>query len=219
MNKTTLIILFHIIILLPSCQQENSGNPIQKEIVETNVCSMDDSNGKPGILIVGDSVSTGYTSRLKRQFPSNQVIHNSCNARNTRNGIENINEWASHLNQWEICTINHGLHDIHPAYRVEVDEYLSNLEYEIDVLGGYCKKIIFVTTTIVDDSFPTNRNPSDVDIYNDEAVNLMDNLNIPVCDLNQFSYSQIDNLYDAVHYNSDGYDELADYVGDCIREL
>lgn len=180
---------------------------------------MDELDGRDAILIIGDSVSLGYTPVVRDNLSSYQVIHNSCNAMSTKNGVKNIDKWISHNDSWKVCTINHGLWDINPKYKVGVEQYVNNLEYEVDKLLLSCDKVIFMNTTMVDRSRGGHRNPLNVTIYNEHARILMQRMNVPVCDLNTVSHSAADKLIDPVHYNQDGYKILGDAVTDCINNL
>jgi len=204
------LITLSILFLLAAC------NPEEKATMPACNREMETLDGRPTMLVIGDSVSLGYTPFLKDGYQDLQVIHNSCNAMNTKNGVKNIKKWAGHSEKWEVCTINHGLWDINPKYRVGLESYLANLETEIDTLKASCDRIIFVTTTNVDKSKGGHRNPLNVPKYNEAAKDLMGSLNVEVCDIFPRSVSEKGNLIDAVHYNAQGYEALAQEIANCI---
>lgn len=198
-----------LLAFLVSCKEEEFPLPGCNK-------AMEPLDGRPAFLVIGDSVSLGYTPFLKEAYPDTQVIHNSCNAMNTKNGVKKIKEWAGHAPRWEVCTINHGLWDINPKYRVGLNSYLKNLELEIETLKESCNRVIFVTTSNVDKSKGGNRNPQNVLIYNEAAKELMSSLNVETCDVYPRSVAEKSNLTDAVHYNRDGYQALAEEISLCI---
>ena len=178
---------------------------------------MEDVTKDKSMLVVGDSISIGYTVYLKNLFDDYSVVHNECNAMTSEHGAKNIDRWATHNERWNVCTINHGLWDVHPRKKIEIDLYIKNLSYEIDTLKKSCDKILFMTTTFINEDFNDERNNIDVDNYNDKALELMEEKSIQVCDLNFLSKTLGHRNIDGVHYSSAGYKELASYIEDCIN--
>ena len=67
---------------------------------------------KPKILIVGDSISLGYTPFVQKNLKNiADVSHNQGNARDTGTGLENIEAWIAN-NKWDIIQFNWGLWDL-----------------------------------------------------------------------------------------------------------
>lgn len=185
---------------------------------------MEALDGRTTALIVGDSISIGYTPKIKSEFPSIQVIHNECNAQGTRKGKLNIERWAAHSSRWSFCTINHGMWDLekNSPQTTEIEEYLRNLEFEVNTLKAVCDVIIFNTTTRI----PVNANAfrrDELDTFNQEAVNLMNSLNISICDLKTVSETIVDkhikaSVQNDVHYTQEGYDVLGLALAECIAD-
>ena len=48
---------------------------------------------RPKALIIGDSISIGYTPEMKSQFPELNVTRIEGNAQNSRNGKSKIKSW------------------------------------------------------------------------------------------------------------------------------
>lgn len=214
------ILLF--LLFIASCGKDlnlkKDDGPIPDPCLEAEI--EEEITSSAAILVVGDSISIGYTSKLKELLPDYQVVHNSCNAENSNNGREKIEKWADRGITWKACTFNHGLWDIKDGVTyVSLDDYISNLEHEISVLEQHCEKVIFVNTTRVYEGIPSPRKNSDVDLYNSAAKELMNNNNIPVCDLNSHSYGLEFFMPDAVHYDKTGYSILAVHMRDCINSL
>lgn len=209
-----------LLFALVSCTESQGEMP---EIEGAEILEMPALDGRPAMLIIGDSISIGYYPKIAAKFPELQVIHNTGNARNTRAGIENIRKWVDHAPEWEVCTINHGLHDVHAAYNIGVDEYIQNLDFEIEVMKERCKKILFITTTKVPKNVIGRANQK-VIVFNSAAVNLMNDLSIPVCDIYGTSEA-IPALYKKaaeqsnVHFTEKGYAVLANTIENCISNI
>ena len=105
---------------------------------------------KPKILIVGDSISIGYTPFVKKHFLNNAVVlHNIGNAQHTGTGLLKIEEWLGDAH-WDIIQFNWGLWDLcyrHPDSKeygnrdkingkpeYSITEYASNLESLVSMI-------------------------------------------------------------------------------------
>jgi hypothetical protein len=212
-----LTVLF-IMSLLVSCGKEEKSAASCSE-------NMEDLDGRHAYLVIGDSISIGYTHELKNLYPAKQVIHNECNGRNSGYGAANVDRWASHSPTWEVCTFNHGIWDMITYFGVSDADYVANLTYEIDVLTASCNKVLFITTT----SIPVNNNPvmateARALELNTLATNLMTSRGVPVCDLHPLSLTMNAERRNAaeqndVHYTVAGYATLANAVKTCIDAL
>lgn len=209
--KTLILISLSILV---SCGSDKESKGCKE--------TMEQLDGRPTALIVGDSISIGYTPKVKSSFPGMQVIHNECNARGTRNGVLNIERWAAHSNAWEVCTLNHGMWDLekNSPHTTDLQEYLDNLAQEVNVLKASCRVVIFNNTTRI----PVNASAfrrDQLDAFNQGATNLMVSLGVSVCDLKSVSET-ISNLHvsaskqNDVHYTTQGYDVLGAAVSQCI---
>lgn len=79
------------------------------------VCLTSFSTKEPAILIIGDSISIGYTPFVKEHFRGKAtILHNPGNAQHTGTGMEKIDEWLGD-EKWDIVQFNWGLWDL--AYR------------------------------------------------------------------------------------------------------
>lgn len=80
------------------------------------------SKKKQKVLIVGDSISIGYTPFVKESLKEvAEVVHNPGNAKHTGNGLKHIEDWIGD-EQWDIIHFNWGLWDLcyrHPDSKVQ----------------------------------------------------------------------------------------------------
>lgn len=199
------------------------------------VCSF--SNKKSKILIIGDSISIGYTPFVKDNLNNNAIVkHNPGNAQHTGTGLKKIKEWIGD-EDWDIIQINWGLWDLcyrHPDAKVygnrdkikgkitfSLDEYTKNLEKIIQSIKQISDaKLIFVTTSYI----PTNeagRFSKDAQKYNKVAKRIMKKYNIKINDIYTTSKS-IHKKYgkgqDDVHYLKKGYEELGKIISDFLHK-
>jgi hypothetical protein len=186
---------------------------------------------KPKILIIGDSISIGYTSYVKKYFYDRAIIsHNTGNGQHTGNGLLKIDEWLGEEN-WDIIQFNWGLWDLcyrHPDSKefgnrdkikgkptYTIDEYASNLDSIIAVIRKKTNaKLVFVSTTYVPKDEP-GRNESDVQKYNDVAKEIMKKHDIAVNDIYKPSidiHNKNGKGSKDVHYTIQGYKQLSELI-------
>src|SRR5262245_16074553 len=66
----------------------------------------------PRVLIIGDSISIGYTTDVKVLLEGvADVQHNPGNAAHTWKGLEQLNAWLGD-GRWDVIHFNWGLHDL-----------------------------------------------------------------------------------------------------------
>jgi hypothetical protein len=191
----------------------------------------------PKILIIGDSISIGYTPFVENHFIDRATIaHNPGNAQHTGTGVVKIKEWLG-TEKWDIIQFNWGLWDLcyrHPDSKLygnrdkengkitfSVDEYAANLDSIVVFLKQNTgAKLIFVTTTYV----PTQeagRFTEDPIRYNTAAKVIMNKHSIAINDLYEKS-KQIHQSFgkgvDDVHYTKEGYEQLGKVVIDYLEK-
>ncbi|MFT7249630.1 MAG: hypothetical protein ACI97P_002411 [Arcticibacterium sp.] len=186
---------------------------------------------KPRILIIGDSVSIGYTPFVKENLINEaDVFHNPGNAQHTGTGLQKIQEWIGD-EKIDIIQFNWGLWDLcyrHPDSEVQgkrdkengkitysVDEYATNLDSIVAILQTITEaKLIFVTTSYVPEN-EAGRFKKDVVLYNDAAKKVMQKYTVVVNDIYEQSipiHLKFGKGLDNVHYTKQGYKELGKQV-------
>lgn len=182
------------------------------------------------VLIVGDSISIGYTPFIKTALsPNIEVAHNPGNGGSTLRGLESMEKWLDNRD-WDVIVFNFGLHDMvykdsagkysvsNGKVAVPLKDYKKNLEEIADKLNETTAKIIFLTTTMVPDG-ANGRKMESVAQYNDVAVKVMKKKNIQVVDLYTPSLEihPLNSKIKDVHYTPKGYEQLASIVITAIR--
>ena len=185
----------------------------------------------PKALIIGDSISIGYTKYVKQKLKNKiEIIHNKGNAQHTGTGLAKIKEWIGE-DDWDVIQFNWGLWDLcyrHPDSKIQgkrdkvngticysVEEYQQNLDSLVRTIKSLTKaQLIFVTTTYVPES-EAGRFHDDAIIYNRAALEVMKKYNVQVNDIYEPSviiHKQSGLGPDNVHFTEEGYQKLADLI-------
>lgn len=190
----------------------------------------------PNVLIIGDSISLGYTPYLVDELRGKaNIIHNEGNAEHTGTGLLKLNDWLGDTD-WDVIHFNWGLWDL--CYRSEQSkvygnrdkvngavtftpqEYGENLEKLVLRLLKTKSTLIFATTTYVPDG-EAGRFAGDDKTYNRVAIKIMKKYNVKVNKLNKISKKiHKDHKKDDgdVHFTQKGYEILAKHVTKKIIE-
>jgi len=196
------------------------------------------TNEPPKILIIGDSISIGYTPHVKEMLGDNAFVsHNKGNAEHTGTGLERVTEWIGD-EEWDIIQFNWGLWDL--AYRSDsskvqgmrdkingevtftADQYAANLDSLVVLIKSLSKaKLLFVSTSYVPEG-ESGRFVEDALIYNKVAFEIMNKHDVPVNDIYELS-KEVHNNHstgsDNVHYTKDGYKLLAQKITEGLSGL
>lgn len=182
-----------------------------------------DAPGLPRVLLIGDSISIGYTEPVRRLLRGKaHVSRIPVNGGSTTNGIQNLASWLGD-GRWDVIHFNWGLHDLKLAAeggrQVPIDQYETNLRDLVKQLQATGAKLVWASTTPVP---PGQQNPmrltSDVPIYNAAAKKIMDANGIPIDDLYAFALPRAGVIQrpSNVHFSDAGYQELAGQVAAAI---
>lgn len=181
-----------------------------------------DVPGLPRILVIGDSISMGYTEPLRKLLAGKANVHRiGENGGPTSNGVAHIDKIPG--GHWDVVTFNYGLHDMKldtGSHQVDVPQYEANLKIIVDALRKTGAKLIWVTTTPV----PTGKlNPKrergDATLYNEAAARALKGKVDVVCDLYTAVLPREPELQlkENVHFTPAGYDFLAAQVAASIE--
>ena len=199
------------------------------------------NQSKANVLIIGDSISIGYTPFVKdllrfyaNVFRPTNENGNAENCQGTTNGIANIKRWIGDT-KWEVIHFNFGLHDIkhvdpvsrenskdpnHP-HQANLKQYKKNLTAIVEVLKSTDAKLIFATTTpYPDDVGGPLRDPGMPAKYNQAATKIMNKNGITINNLHAFVKPRLMELQKPknVHFTPEGSKALAEKVADRIKE-
>jgi hypothetical protein len=161
-------------------QTATPANPALREIQE--------NPGLPRILLIGDSISIGYTEPVRTFLMDKANLHRIPeNAAATLTGVKNLDRWLG-TSKWDVIHFNFGLHDLKfmddGKHQVPIADYETNLRTIVQRLQKTGARLIWATTTPVPDAEvnPPRRN-TDVLAYNAAAARIMTEAGIPIDDL------------------------------------
>ena len=182
-----------------------------------------DVAGLPRVLLIGDSISIGYTLPVRQELAGKANVHRiPTNGGPTKNGVANLARWLGD-GKWDVIHFNFGLHDLRHMddgkRQVEPADYEKNLRSLVADLKKTGAKVIFATTTPVPEGKLTpQRTFGDVAVYNAIALKVMKEHDVAVDDLNAAitpTLAQHQNKAD-VHFNAEGSATLGKAVAQSI---
>ena len=142
-------------------------------------CSSSDQprDDRPQVLIIGDSISLGYTPLVIDLMKNRaHVIHCPGNAKHTWNGMVWLDKWLGSTH-WDVIQFNHGLHDLAKkpdgSYLSDEGQYKKNLEYIISRLKLTGARLIWATTTPVPNDGSRGRKKGASKRYNGWAAEVL----------------------------------------------
>lgn len=179
------------------------------------------------VLVIGDSISLGYTPYLQKELGSGyEVLHPSDNCRNSRYTLENIDLWISRLpRKPDIVIWNNGIWNTIHDYTEEPIERLGTTveQYKDDMSAIAAKlqltsaKLYFNTTTHIAAN-NTIFNAGYEDLLNASIIGMLSYNNVITIDLNAKSSTLESYKKDPVHYTEEGYEKLAKFIAETIKQ-
>ena len=179
----------------------------------------------PRVLLIGDSISIGYTVPVRDLLKGKANVHRILeNGGPTTNGTAKLAKWLG-TNQWEVIHFNFGLHDLKSMEtgkaQVSPEDYEKNLRDMVKQLKATNAKLIWCATTPVPDArLNPPRKDSDVQAYNAIAKKVMEENKIPTNDLYAYTLPRLADvqLPANVHFKKEGSEFLAKKVAKSIEE-
>lgn len=185
-----------------------------------------DVPGLPRVLLLGDSISIGYTVTVRERLAGKANVHRPPeNCGDTARGVAQLDKWLG-TGRWDVIHFNFGLHDLKyldaknalalpPAGRqvASPEVYEKNLRTIVARLKRTGAKLIFATTTPVPAGADGRLEP-DVTRYNAVASRVMKENGIAIDDLYAFVLPRQAAIQRPknVHFTDTGSAQLADAV-------
>jgi hypothetical protein len=189
----------------------------------------------PHVLLIGDSISIGYTPYVTRILENEAVVqYHEGNAQDTWSGLLKLEEWIG-SRDWGVIQCNWGLWDFayrHPKSKNQgdrdkvngtltatVEDNESNLYELIGRLKHTNAKLIWAHTTMVP-AGKAVRFERDARNYNSLALRVMRLYDVTVNDLHTVSVAFSSDLFvdrGNVHFTETGSKQLAVQVARAIR--
>ena len=178
----------------------------------------------PRVLLIGDSISIGYTAATRELLAGKANVHRiPTNGGPTIRGLEQIDRWLGD-GHWDVIHFNWGLHDLRRdtgEHQVPIDQYEKNLANLVERLKKTGARLIWCSTTPVPQG-AVRRTPGDEIEYNRVAAKIMRAEGIAVNDLYAFAKPRLAKIQRKanVHFFPAGSAELAKAVAASIgKEL
>ena len=206
----------------------------KKSVPNPAFAKVEDVPGLPRVLLIGDSISIGYTVAVRELLKGKANVHRiPVNGGPTINGLKNLDAWLG-SSKWDVIHFNWGLHDLkymgpkneslpdpkspdsHP--QVLLPDYERNLKQLVDRLKRTGAKLIWRNTTPVPEG-SAGRVPGDEVKYNEAAARVMKAAGVITEDLYQHSLDDAKNIQlpANVHYTAQGYQYLSQHVAAAIE--
>ena len=204
-----------------------------KKAPNPSFAQITDVAGLPRVLLLGDSISIGYTLPTRARLAGKANVHRPAeNCSDSGKGVRTIDKWLG-AGKWDVIHFNFGLHDV--KYLDEkgalvspekgkqvasVAEYEKNLRALVASLKKTGAKLIFATTTPVPAGSAGRVEHSEIP-YNVAAIRVMKENGVAVDDLHAFVVARQDKIQlpKNVHFTNDGSEQLADTVVASIGPL
>jgi hypothetical protein len=222
MNRISLLVAISLVMTLTSMLATGSEDArLQKPL--------------PHVLIIGDSISIGYTPYVAEMLKGEAIVsHHEGNARHTGTGLKMLDQWIG-TTKWDVIHFNWDLHDLcyrnpdskagdnRDKIRGTITTSLAQYEKNLDILVHRLKKngatLIWAQTTVVPEN-EAGRFAGDDRKYNEVATTVMEKYDIMIDDLYALTEGFSPDLFvesGDVHYTKDGYRKIAAQVADKIR--
>jgi lysophospholipase L1-like esterase len=190
-------------------RQKLDGQPTEFDYVR------DDPN-LPRVLLIGDSISCGYTLPVRRALAGIANVHRAPdNCASTAHGVAKIDVWLAG-EKWDVIHFNFGMHD----RTTPIAEYRERLEQITTRLKASGAKLVWATTTPAPpDTKEGPALPGMICARNEVAAEIMKRHDVAVDDLFTAispTVRETRNPQD-MHFNSDGYELLARQVAGSIK--
>ena len=176
----------------------------------------------PRVLLIGDSISIGYTEPVRVELTNKANVHRIPeNGAATIVGVKNLDKWLGTL-KWDVIHFNFGLHDLRlddGKHQVPLPDYETNLRTIVQRLQKSGARLIWATTTPVPDAdVKPPRRSADVIAYNAAAARIMTESGIPIDDLYELVKPRLAELQlpANVHYTLPGYNVLGHQVAESV---
>jgi acyl-CoA thioesterase-1 len=183
----------------------------------------------PRVLLIGDSISIGYTLEVRARLAEKANVHRIReNGGSTLDGLAKLDRWLGD-GKWDVIHFNWGLHDLKHwkdgkldlagPQVAPVEVYEKNLRELVTRLRATGAKLIFATTTPVPDG-SAGRVAADEIKYNEAALRVMNEAGIAIDDLHAVAAAKLAEIQlpKNVHFRPEGNRVLGERVTELIAK-
>ncbi|MEM7700243.1 MAG: SGNH/GDSL hydrolase family protein, partial [Verrucomicrobiota bacterium] len=147
-SLVSFLLTFSLLLAVPSLMAQDGPGKAKAKRPNPAMVPVEDIPGLPRVLLIGDSISIGYTLPTREALAGIANVHRPrANCGPTTSGLANLAEWlktGGEEKNWDVIHFNWGLHDLKymgpngenladpdaadSAQQVPPDEYRENLE-------------------------------------------------------------------------------------------
>jgi lysophospholipase L1-like esterase len=224
-HALTLVALLFSVALAPAAESSKAA-PKKAKAPNPVFATVADVPGLPRVLLIGDSISMGYTLGVRAKLAGKANVHRPPeNSGDTARGVASIDKWLG-AGKWDVIHFNFGLHDLKyldaagqlaaPDKGKQVHtlaEYEANLRKIVARLKQTGAKLIWAATTPVPGG-STGRVEDDAIRYNAVAARVMQEQGVAINDLHAYVKPRQAQLQRPanVHFSTEGSAQLAETV-------
>ncbi|NQU43501.1 hypothetical protein HQ520_09455, partial [bacterium] len=218
--------------------QQNPTAEAQKK-VDPALVAIADVPGLPRVLLIGDSISMGYTPAVRDLLKGVANVHRPlANCGSTKVGLRDLDSWLGE-GKWDVIHFNFGLHDLRQVFdgdqfqdadgnypvrgqgvvRVTPEEYERNLRELVGRLKQTGAKLIWCSTTPLAVDFHGYFSGREAK-YNKVAAGVMAEEEVAIHDLWAFAMPRLKEIGLAdgnPHFTAKGYQAMAEPVAENVR--
>ena len=201
--------------------QENLGSfylPIHKRErvkgIQTAWSFVKDDPKLPRVLLIGDSVSRGYTMAVRKALAGKVNVHRAPeNCGPTANGLKKLDVWLGD-GKWDVIHFNFGIHD-RATPPAQYEERLEKIVAKLQKTGA---RLVWASTTPIPKDEAKKQTPESIVERNAIAARVMQKHGVDVDDLFAFITPHLATAQNPndVHFNAKGYDLLGGQVAEAV---
>lgn len=168
----------------------------------------------PRVLLIGDSVSRGYTQAVRQALAGKANVHRAPeNCGPTANGLKKIEVWLGD-GKWDVIHFNFGIHD----RATPLADYSQRLDQLVTRMQKTGAKVIWASTTPIPDDAAKKQTAASIIERNQAASSVMKQRNVAVDDLFTAITPHVAKLQNPndVHFTAAGYEFLGQQVAASI---
>jgi len=188
-----------------------------------------DVAGLPRVLLIGDSISIGYTVAVQELLKGKANVHRiPTNGGPSSRGVESLKDWLGD-SKWDVIHFNFGLHDLvymgpdgarlvdsklpGAKHQVPLPDYEKNLTQIAQTLKATGAKVIWCNTTPVPEG-SAGRVADEALLFNEVAAKVMQAEGLPTNDLHAHAKAKLSDIQlpANVHFSPEGSKYLAEKV-------
>ncbi|MBN2448233.1 MAG: SGNH/GDSL hydrolase family protein [Phycisphaerae bacterium] len=175
---------------------------------------VEDDPKLPRVLLIGDSISRGYTLPVRKELAGKVNLHRApANCGDTKYGLQKLDVWLGD-GKWDLIHFNFGIHDV--SHKMTPEQYGANLEKLVERLQKTGAKLVWASST------PLNvdeKKRQAIIEFNAIAAKVMKARDIPIDDLYTAILPHVEEYQtaDRTHFDWKGYEYLSKVISEQIR--